>query len=297
MKPSISHFNKAVFLISLDTELMWGLLHRGSKLDERLRWWLYREGKIAELLEKDVTHGRRAVDTLLELFERYNIAATWAMVGNLFREGGDPLFYGRDIVEKILLSKVKHEIGYHSLSHVLFSQCSRDVAEKEIREGLKLAKSLGLKLKSFVFPSDEIGHVDVLKENGFKIYRGPDAVRKGSNNSLLARGIWWLQSEATAIPVQPHWENGVWEIGSSMEFCEPWLPQALLFRARRGLSRAIKNKAAFHVMLHPLSLLLYHSLASQLGEFLKLVAEQRDRDQLLNLTMGELADNLDEGRK
>lgn len=296
MKLGTDHFTKPVFLISLDTELMWGFLHRGHKLDERFRWWLYREGKIAELLGKDETHGRRAVNTLLELLERYNIAATWAMVGNLFGDGGDPLFYGRDIVEKILSSKVKQEIGYHSLSHVLFSQCRRDIAEKEIREGLKLAEPLGLELKSFVFPGDEIGHVDVLTENSFRIYRGPDAVRIGNSNNILARGIRWLNSELTAVPVEPCWRDGIWEIGSSMEFCEPLFPKTLLLRAKKGLTQAIEAKAAFHITLHPSTLLLYRSLASQLEEFLKLIAEKRDLGQLINLTMGGLADRLDEGK-
>jgi len=165
------------------------------------------------LIKNEDKKVRGCIDTLLSLFEKYNIPATWAVVGHLFlnhceKEDGiphkdmprfkenwyssdhctdiqrDPLYYGRDIVEKILSNRIEHEIGYHSFSHVIFSECSREVAEAEIKMGDKLAKEFGIALKSFVFPKNNIGHVDVLKKNGFKIYRGYNLAGKSIGKSL-----------------------------------------------------------------------------------------------------------------
>jgi peptidoglycan/xylan/chitin deacetylase (PgdA/CDA1 family) len=155
------------------------------------------------MMQSDATHGRGTIRVLLSLFEKYKIEATWAVVGHLFldhyqKENGiphrdmarsrddwyspdpcsniqkDPLFYGKDIIEDIMLSRIKHDIGYHSFSHVTFSECSRAVAEAEIEAGLKASAGFGLKLVSFVFPYNKIGHLDVLKQKGFTIYRSQD---------------------------------------------------------------------------------------------------------------------------
>ncbi|HJH26326.1 MAG TPA: hypothetical protein C5S37_06005 [Methanophagales archaeon] len=194
-------FEQPIFIISLDTELIWGIVH--TDVD-------------ASLLINDKKQCRGAIDTLLNIFEKHNIPATWAVVGHLFldhceKEDGiphrsmprfkddwyscdpctdiqrDPLFYGKDIIEKILSSSVRHEIGYHSFSHVIFSECIREVAEAEIKEGIKLAKEFGVTLKSFVFPQDKIGHLDILKENGFRIYRSRIFKRGNMNQRVPIR--------------------------------------------------------------------------------------------------------------
>lgn len=141
--------NNPIFVISIDTESIWGRMYSDVKailLNNPKRW-------------------RDSIDVLLNLFEKYDIPATWAIVGHLFldhceKEDGiahknmpkskedwydcdpctdihrDPLYYGKDIVEKIISSPVGHEIGYHSFSHVVFSECSREVAEAEIKSGI-----------------------------------------------------------------------------------------------------------------------------------------------------------------
>ena len=57
-------------VVSLDFELFWGMLDVCT-LDE------YRE---------NVLGGRKAIPQMLQLFEKYNIHATWAAVGFLFAE-------------------------------------------------------------------------------------------------------------------------------------------------------------------------------------------------------------------
>ena len=302
--------DKSVFIISLDVELLWGAV-------------LYPFHKTVNLLKKDDTKGRGCIDTLLNLFEKHNIPATWAVVGHLFldhceKEDGiphkdmprfkenwystdpctdiqkDPLYYGTDIVEKILSNRIEHEIGYHSFSHVVFSECSREVAEAEIKMSDKLAKEFGITLKSFVFPENKIGHVDILKENGFKIYRGENLRRGNINQNILIRVFNFGINKMIAQPAEPKWRDGIWEIPSSMFFCDPKIKFSLLPRAEIGLYRAIRSKKVFHIWLHPHNLLMYPSLKDDLDKFLALVSKRRDEGKIEVMTMGEFAGVLNE---
>jgi peptidoglycan/xylan/chitin deacetylase (PgdA/CDA1 family) len=299
--------NKPTFIISLDTELIWGSLYRSLSSES------------VSLMKNDDRKVRGCIDTLLDLFEKHNIPATWAVVGHLFldhceKEDGiphkdmprfkedwysfdpctdiqrDPLYYGRDIVEKILSNRVEHEIGYHSFSHVIFSECSREVAEAEIKEGIKLAKEFGITLKSFVFPWNKIGHIDILKENGFKIYRGENIGRCNPNQSFLIRKFNGGIDKIIAQPAEPMWMNGIWEMPTSMLFCDPQIKFSVLPRAKLGLYRAIRSEKVFHIYLHPHDLLRYSSLKYDLDKFLGIVSKKRDEGKIEVMTMGEFGE-------
>ena len=298
------------FIISLDVELLWGTV-------------LHPTIKTASLLRNDDTKGRGNIDLLLSLFEKYDIPATWAIVGHLFldhcqRENGiphhgmprfkdnwysvdpcsnihqDPLYYGEDIIEKVISSPVGHEIGYHSFSHVPFAECSREVAEAEVKEGVELAKGLGITFKSFVFPYNAIGHIDILRENGFEIFRGRNLQRRDSNQNFLIHMASVAIDKAIAPPTEPVWRDGIWEIPSSMFFCDPRMPFSLSLRARLGLERAMRANKVFHIFLHPHNLLAQPSLGKMLDKFLSLVAEKREGGRLQVFTMGGLASYLNE---
>ena len=297
--------NKPIFIISLDTESIWG-------------YAAYPSHKEIGLLKRDDTKGRGCIDAILNLFEKHNIPATWAIVGHLFLdhceyENGiphkdmprfkenwysfdpctdiqrDPLYYGKDIVEKILSNRIEHEIGHHSFSHVIFSECSREVAEAEIKMGNKLAKEFGITLRSFVFPENKIGHLDVLKENGFKIYRGKNLGRYDPNQSLLIRKFNGGIDKMIAQPAEPKWVDGIWEISTSVLFCDPQVKFSVLPRAKIGLYRAIRLKKVFHIYLHPHDLLRYPSLKDDLDKFLGIVAKKRDAGKIEVMTMGMIA--------
>ncbi len=301
--------NKPIFIISLDVELMWGFA-------------AYHPHTNIGLLKRDDMKGRGCIDILLNLFEKHNIPATWAIVGHLFldqckKEDGiphkdlprfkhdwysadpctdiqkDPLYYGRDIIEKILSNRIGHEIGYHSFSHVDFSECSREVAEAEIKKSDKLAKEFEITLKSFVFPENKIGHIDVLKEHGFKIYRGKNLGRYDLSQSFLIRKFNGGIEKVVAPPAESEWMDGIWMIPSSMFFCDPQIKFSVLPRAKMGLYRAIRAKKVFHVFLHPHNLLLYPSLKNDLDRFLEIVAKKRDEGRIKVMTMWAFVGVLD----
>lgn len=296
-------FDKSIFIISLDTELIWG----STKKEYR------------GFLRKNKESVRESIDFLIKIFERYQIPATWAVVGHVFLDScdkgsclthknmvefgyrkewyedpytdinRDPLFYGRDIIEKILSSSIDHEIGYHSFSHVVFKDVSREVADGEMKEAKKIETEWGIKFKSFVFPRNEIAHVDVIRDAGFKIYRGKESRRRyDPTQNVLIRKFNGAINIVIAPPVEPTWKDGIWEIKSSMFFCNPQLPFILLPIAKFGLERAIRSKKIFHIYLHPHNLIIYDSLKSDLEKFLIYVAKKRDYGKLKIMTMGEL---------
>ena len=306
---AIKVWDKPTFIISLDVELIWGYVSESTN-------------KSVTLMKSDDKKCRGCIDMLLNLFEKYNIPTTWAVVGHLFldhceKEEGiphkdmprfkedwystdpctdiqrDPLYYGKDIVEKILSNRIEHEIGYHSFSHVIFSECSREVAEAEIKKGIKLAEYFGINLKSFVFPQDKIGHLDVLKGNGFKIYRGRIFKRGNMNQRVPIRKFNGAMDLIIAKPVEPRLMDGIWEIQSSMLFSAPFpFTYSLLPRAKIGIYRTMRSNKVFHVWLHPQNLLHPPLLAKDLDSLLAFVSKKRDEGKIDVMTMGELASHL-----
>ncbi len=183
-------------VVSLDLELLWGT-H-----DQRLN-----ETKIRQANET-----RAAVRCLLGLFARYEVRATWAIIGHLFLEQAErdsggrphpahprprhawvtgdwfqrlplgdaktcPCWYAPDLIDFIRAASPTHEIASHSFSHVIFgdSGCDERVAHAEVKASVEAASRAGIRLRSFVFPRNRVGHLGVLRELGFEVFRDLDA--------------------------------------------------------------------------------------------------------------------------
>jgi hypothetical protein len=301
---------KPVFIISLDTEMLWGPGGGQAGME------------IYNLIKKNAKRTRSTITILLDLFEKYKISATWAVVGHLFLDSceedtcltminikkygftkswykdpysnieKDPLYYGKDIIEKIIANPINHELGYHSFSHVCFPYIPREMAEGEIKESKKIEKEWNIKFTSFVFPINRIAYVDILKENGFKIYRGKDLSVTNTSQNLIFEKFKLGISKFIAPRVEPRWDNGIWEIQSSMCFSDLQIPQSLLLRGKIGLDRAIKEKNIFHIWLHPWDLFCYQRLKDDLGKMLKYVSKRRDEGKIEVMTMNDLAEYL-----
>jgi len=302
--------DKPVFLISLDTEMLWGPAGGQEGLEQ------------FNLIKRNENKMRNAISTLLDLFEKYNVSATWAVVGHLFLDHcdeetcltkinmskygykkswyrdpysnieKDPLYYGKDIIEKIINNPINHELGYHSFSHVCFTNIPREMAEGEIKESKKIEKEWNIKFTSFVFPINEIAYVDILKDNGFKIYRGKTPNLITNSHDLICKKIEGGISKFITPPIEPRWDNGIWEIQSSMIFFDSQIPQSLLLRFKIGLERTIKDKKVFNIWLHPWNLFCYERLTDDLEKMLKYVSKRRDEGKIDVMTMNEMADFL-----
>jgi peptidoglycan/xylan/chitin deacetylase (PgdA/CDA1 family) len=277
--------DKGVLTISLDFELIWGTLD------------LFGPDKFARACLAE----RELVPRLLDLFVEFDVRATWCILGHLFlqscncvqgskhpeivrprhawhsndwfehdpctTEESAPLFYGRELVERIRSCAVAQEIGCHSFSHAIFgdSGCSAQTAESELAACMRLAESLGIEMRSFAFPRNAVGHLDVLKAHGFQIYRGPEPTTHSTKpwNNIIKRIAHLSAVIRAAEPpvVSPEWvEPGLWNIPGSMIYfpmhgLRRYIPIGRrVRRAIKGLDAAVRERKVFHLWFHPTNL-------------------------------------------
>lgn len=251
-------------VISIDAELGWGF----HDLDRVPR--------------HRVENARWGWESTHSILDRYEVPATWAIVGHLLlsecdgrhddhptppdwfereRNGWadrDDLRFAPDLVERLVDSSVDHEIASHSFSHVLFGapDTSAEIARDECRRVKAVAAEWGLSLDSFVFPRNEVGHLEVLAETGFTVYRGRTSLPEGASSVLatLARN--------ESLLVEPRIDShGLVDVPASV-FCfgfEGALRRAaerlwndpMVELARRGIDQAAESDGLFHLWLHP----------------------------------------------
>ena len=314
---------RATFVLSIDTELVWGSFDHVPPADFAARY----------------PDERGVIREILALLDRHDVAATWAVVGHLFladcargQDGrahpgmprpdyawfrGDwyradpcadrttePLWYGDDIVDAIVAGTAGHEIGSHGFSHAVFGDpgFSADDARAEIGESLRVAALGGLELRSFVFPRNREGHHEVIAEGGFVAVRGADPTWYAGLPGPLGRLAHLLDQALAVTPpvsVPRQVRPGLWDIPGSMLLMErtglrQLVPvSARVRKARRGLRRAIREGAVFHLWFHPFNLAPdRRAMLGALDQILTDVARLRAAGRIDVLTMGQLADQL-----
>jgi peptidoglycan/xylan/chitin deacetylase (PgdA/CDA1 family) len=185
---------KSLFVISLDFELMWGV----------------RDKRTIESYGENIKGVRKVIPSLLEIFEKYDIAATFATVGFLFTknkeelqayipeekpqynlsqyspyennyfatignsESDDLYHYGHSLVRMIQQSP-KQEIASHTFSHYYCLEGATLTSfEADIRSAKAIASTFGIDLKSIVFPRNQYSkeHISICRRLGFIAYRG-----------------------------------------------------------------------------------------------------------------------------
>ena len=271
-----------VFTLSLDFELIWGTLED------------YGPDAFSAACERERAE---IIDRLLELLAEFEMPATWCTLGHLFLDGcspedgtkhpeivhsrrasgddwfaidpgtderTDPIFYGQSLVEKVLACPVPQEIGCHSFSHVLFDECSSETAASELAECLRLADRVGVKLRSFAFPRNRVGHLELLREFGFNCYRGPEpSWYEGGERRLIHRlgHLLDVVSARTPSVVEPvEALPGLWNVPGSMMYfpmhgARRHIPVSRrVTRAAKGLDRAAESGGVFHLWFHPTNL-------------------------------------------
>lgn len=322
----MNDLKKGIFTISLDFELIWGTFDLFGTDAFRAACELERE---------------EVIDRLLALFNETGIPATWCIIGHLFLDScrpddgvkhpeitrprhkwyphdwftedpcGDekshPLFYGKSLIEKILASRVRQEIGSHSFSHVIFGDpgCSVETARSEIAECIRAAEKFDIKLDSFAFPRDKIGHLPVLREYGFTSYRGsiPNWYEQGESRNVVKRlaHLWDVLTASTPPVVLPEKEEGLWNIPGSMIFfpmhgVRRYVPKGLRAkRAIKGLDKAAAEKRIFHLWFHPTNMAFEPEIMfDELRQILEHASNLRERGSLEILSMSEIIKTLNE---
>lgn len=186
---------KSNFIISIDFELIWGM-HEGDIVNSN-----YNE---------NIKGGRKAIPALLKLFEKYEIHATWAVVGLMFAENVDEarkyfpsenkqptynninmspypliklidkpetdniLYFAPDVIEQIAKTDGQ-EIASHTFSHFYCREKGQTAEqfEADMIAAKAIASDKGYNLKTIVLPRDQCvkEYIDVLTKLGFVAYR------------------------------------------------------------------------------------------------------------------------------
>ncbi|MDP2942717.1 MAG: methyltransferase domain-containing protein, partial [Candidatus Omnitrophota bacterium] len=215
----------------------------------------------------------------------------------------DDFWYGSDIVEMIKKAAPKQEIASHSFCHTIFSDegCSRQTAESDIAKCVILARDKGIKLNTFVFPRNSPGHLDILSEYGFRVFRGKDVASLSLGPRILSKAAFLFNDMLPTTPpvVTPNFVLGhrLIEIKGSMLFrfahgASRFIPKDVRFKkAKKGIERAIKEKKIFHIWLHPIS--FAWRTAEMFDEFtaiLEYADNRRKEDGLEIRTLQEIGD-------
>jgi len=271
-------YERGIFTISLDFELIWGTRDKYGveKFEKACR------------IEREVV-----IDRLLKLFEEFQFPATWCIVGHLMLdhcnghkdivppqhswckdwfgldpcsdEGSAPLFYAKSLVQKIRQCPVQQEIGSHTFSHAIFGDpgCSPETARTELQACVRAASDLGIEMQSFVFARNSIGHLNALREFGFRIYRGAETQwydRLSGPLKRLARLSTVLAASDPPVVLPVEEGDGLWNVPASMLYfpmhgIRRFVPMHLrVKRAIKGLDAAARAKKIFHLWFHPTNL-------------------------------------------
>ena len=310
---------QGTFVLSLDTELAWGTLDRDG----------------TRVYARHLERTRDSIKLLLDLFARYDVPATWAMVGHLFLSScertapgadphpdvltgretpdgkpwhaadpgsdleTDPLWYGRDLVEMIRSASPQHEIACHTFSHLPFDHpaVDEDVARSQLAKCLEVADEAGIELRSFVFPRNRIAHLGVLRQQGFRAYRGCERAWYTGLPRPLARAAYVAhRALGLAPPVYEELEvvDGVVNVAASMFLLPADGPRSLIpgrvreRQALKGLALAAKREAVFHLWFHPWNVGGSPQMLRWLEKILARVTELRAQGRMRAVTMGTL---------
>lgn len=201
-------------VISLDFELAWGVFDTlGSDGPYR----------------RNLVGAREVIPKILDLFEDFGIAATWATVGFLFAtskeellafapqlrpryldprldpyrqeigdgEKDDPLHYAPSLITAIAATP-RQEIGSHTFSHYTALEPGQDIDsfEADLAAAAAIARARGYTLRSLVMPRHQTrpDYLPAYPKHGFTVHRsnepnGLNTPRPGHSGSTLVRGL------------------------------------------------------------------------------------------------------------
>lgn len=290
----------ARFILSLDCEGKWGVADHLGRNEQRS-------------LTDDAL--RAAYSAILGLLDEYEVPATFAFVG-LFGEspagfrtlraeidrlaGKAPEYLApalRDIddgsregwhgdwaVDAVGSSRLGHEIALHGVTHLPWAKVGRELAAEELALFSSLTSAVG-RSRTFIYPRNQVAHVDLLDRIGIEGYRL--APRSRSRAASLASEFNLLtppESDPPSAPAGPlpipagyfvNWQKSLRRL----------VPQAVS-NARFGamLRRAQRGSRIVHLWLHPENIATAPATLSLLRKLLRQVARVRDAGQCKVLT-------------
>lgn len=247
------------FIISLDFELHWGGAEKWDLKDKK----------------KYFLEGRKAVVKMLELFNEYEIHATWATVGFLFakdkeqllkflpqnkpsyqkkelstyeyfdqvgtNEKEDPFHFAGSLIEKIT-STPGQELATHTFSHYYCNEPGQDMIqfEADLQATQKIArKNFNIQLKSIVFPRNQYNpeYLKIVKQAGIEVVRSNPNVWFWQNNFGKITPL--LRAADTLIPISKSLAFNENSMITNDEVLE--IPASRFFRPYKTKEKFIQN--------------------------------------------------------
>jgi hypothetical protein len=195
-------------------------------------------------------------------------------------------------------ARTLQDIGSHSYAHVYFGETAREALRDDLAAARRVHDRHGLPFTSFVFPRNQVGHLDLLCEAGVKVFRSVDRGWHIGVRERLGRAAGRLANLADKLlPVPPavvapiaHVDQGgrgVVELPSSMLLMarnglrRAVRPSAVVAKARLGLAAARRTGRIFHLWFHPSN--FYYEPDRQLetlADILRVAVKMRDRGEI-----------------
>lgn len=192
----MNNTSKSIFTISLDFELYWGvrdIISIANYSDSLLKV-------------------RNAVPAMLELFEKYEIHATWATVGLMFfeskremlaglpaqkpnyankplspyfdfdevgdNEEKDPYHFAPSLIRKILETP-HQELATHTFSHYYCLEQGQSIDEfrDDLKAAVQVAEKYQSRVESIIFPRNQYSakYLRICREMGIMAFRGNES--------------------------------------------------------------------------------------------------------------------------
>lgn len=294
-------------VVSLDTELEWGIHNTGSNRS----------------MSTDGAEERKNIWELLQLFNELDAPATWAIVGHLFLFDCDgqhsdilspncsklnwytedpgtdvkdaSLRYAPDLVQAIATAGPDHEIASHTFSHVVADDpsVSPAVLRSELEECLDLASEQGYDLSTLVFPRNEVHYRDVVADLGFQLYRKKSPARRlveGSVTGSVRRYLRFLTGRPAPIVEPKHYDNGLWGLPASQRLSynpgserlnESFSTHPRVKIARNTIEAVSRQGGIYHLWDHP------HAFTPEMFRDLRQILETARRKGVPIMTMRE----------
>lgn len=296
-KSATSPFKKGIVVFSADFEMAWAFRYSKKRakiavemgLRERENFPLILElfnkynipvtwATVGHLFldkcEKDVSNIAHSDMPRPDFFENKNWnfnAGDWYQHDPCTNLGSSAAWYAPDLIDKIINSNTRHEIGSHTFSHIdcTYKNCSKELMDKELEKCLELGKKKGIIMESHVFPGGTFGNYESLKEKGFTNYRMPSK----------------FQLDIPFID-----KFGLVRIPSALGLDKDpylWQKEQHILQIKKLIEKTIKYKQVCHLWFHPSMDPWY--LREILPSIVKLVSDQKNMNAIDIMTMGELA--------
>jgi peptidoglycan/xylan/chitin deacetylase (PgdA/CDA1 family) len=257
LKRPVTSFAKAALIFSIDVDVGNHELgeKNGGKNDQNVHEYLSETvvGRIEE----------QAIPLLLHAFNDLDVPVTFAIRGQLTE-------IDNSIIDLILASPVKHEVGAHGYYHRTFTTLSRVEARQELEKITEGMRKFGIRPKSFVFPKNKVAHLPLLEQGSYLCFR--------AYGDLLKDGM-YVKKYGNLYDIHPGFFLG-------KSFSSVFL--------NSFIDIAVRYRASLHIWFHPWNFgncleAINMKITKVLQPFIKYAKEKQEDDLLQFETMISMA--------